>query len=57
MEYKILVVLSNILFVYAGYLLGKDAGFKLALKAVDNVLERIVNDVNNNNSLDWLDKK
>ena len=51
--YKILVVLSNIFFVAAGWWLGRDAGRKATLKALDEVLDRIIDDVNNGRSLDW----
>jgi len=53
MEYKILVVLSNIFFVAAGWYLGRDSGRKATLKALDDVLDRIINDVEKGNSLDW----
>jgi hypothetical protein len=53
MEYKILVVLSNIFFVAAGWYLGRDSGRKATLKALDDVLDRIIDDVEKGNSLDW----
>ena len=53
MEYKILVVLSNIFFVAAGWYLGRDSGRKSTLKALDDVLDRIIDDVEKGNSLDW----
>lgn len=57
MEYKILVVLSNIFFVAAGWYLGRDAGRKATIKALDSILERVADDVNAGRSLDWLDSE
>ena len=57
MEYKILVVLSNIFFVAAGWYLGRDAGIKSTLKAMDAVFQKICNDVNAGRSLDWLEEE
>jgi len=57
MEYKILVVLSNIFFVAAGWYLGRDAGRKATVKALDSILERVADDVNAGRSLDWLDSE
>ena len=51
--YKILVLLSNVFFVAAGWWLGRDSGRKATLKALDEVLDRIIDDVNNGRSLDW----
>ena len=57
MEYKILVVLSNILFVVAGWYLGREAGRKATIEALDSILERVADDVNAGRSLDWLDSE
>lgn len=57
MEYKILVVLSNIFFVAAGWYLGRDVGRKQTIKALDSILERVADDVNAGRSLDWLDSE
>ena len=57
MEYKILVVLSNIFFVAAGWYLGRDTGRKQTIKALDSILERVADDVNAGRSLDWLDSE
>ena len=54
MEYKILVVLSNIFFVAAGWYLGRDAGRRQAIEAMDEILGRVADDVNAGRSLDWL---
>tara|TARA_X000001316_G_scaffold12155_2_gene5859 strand:- start:88 stop:276 length:189 start_codon:yes stop_codon:yes gene_type:complete len=54
MEYQILVLLSNFFFIGAGYYLGKDAGVKSTIQAMDEIFERIVRDVNAGRSLDWL---
>ena len=52
-EYKFLVVIANILCVIGGYLLGRDSGRKSTLKALDSVLDRIIDDVEHGRSLDW----
>tara|TARA_E500000318_G_scaffold110729_1_gene127015 strand:- start:825 stop:1013 length:189 start_codon:yes stop_codon:yes gene_type:complete len=57
MEYQILVLLSNIFFIAAGYYLGKDAGVKSTIKAMDQVFNRIVDDINCGRSLDWLSEE
>ena len=57
MEYQILVLLSNIFFIVAGYYLGKDAGVKSTIKAMDQVFNRIVDDINCGRSLDWLSEE
>ena len=57
MEYKILVVLSNIFFVAAGWYLGRDAGRRQAIMAMDEILERVADDVNAGRSLDWLNSE
>jgi hypothetical protein len=57
MEYKILVVLSNIFFVAAGWYLGREAGRKATIEALDSILERVADDVNAGRSLDWLDSE
>jgi len=57
MEYQIIVLLSNLFFIGAGYYLGKDAGIKSTIKAMDEVFERIVCDVNAGKSLDWLSEE
>jgi hypothetical protein len=57
MEYQILVLLSNIFFIVAGYYLGKDAGIKSTIKAMDQVFNRIVDDINCGRSLDWLSEE
>ena len=54
MEYQILVLLSNIFFIAAGYYLGKEAGVKSTIAAMEDVFNRIVRDVNAGRSLDWL---
>ena len=50
MEYQILVLLSNIFFIAAGYYLGKDAGVKSTIKAMDQVFNRIVDDIEEKDS-------
>ena len=57
MEYQILVLLSNIFFIVAGYYLGKDAGVKSTIKEMDQVFNRIVDDINCGRSLDWLSEE
>ena len=53
MEYKFLVLLANILCVIGGYLLGRDTGRKQTLRALDKVVDRIIDDVEHGRSLDW----
>ena len=57
MEYKILVVLSNIFFVAAGWWLGRDTGRKQAIAAMDEILEKVADDVNAGRNLDWLNRE
>ncbi len=57
MEYKILVLLSNIFFVAAGWYLGRDRGRKETIKALDSILARVADDVNAGQSLDWLNSE
>ena len=57
MEYKILVVIANILCVVGGYLLGRDSGRKATLIALDSVLYRIIDDVEHGRPLDWAREK
>lgn len=53
MEYKFLVLIANVLCVIGGYILGRDAGSKATLKAMDSVLDRIIDDVEHGRPLDW----
>lgn len=53
MEYKFLVLIANLLCVIGGYLLGRDTGRRQTLKALDSVVDRIIDDVEHGRSLDW----
>lgn len=48
---------AALLFVWCGYYLGRDAGIKIAMKAMDQTFERIVKDINAGRSLDWLNDR
>lgn len=57
MGYYILVLVAAIIFVGGGYILGRDAGIKHTMAAFDEVIGRIVRDVNAGRSLDWLERE